>query len=240
VDAGSDGDRFDCASDAAPGDVVKVKGGTFDIGCNDDVDDDCEDDEKPRHPVSLDTFAIDVTEVTQDQYAACVVAGECPAPECEWDCGKTDYPASCVPWAGAQAYCSWAGKRLPTEAEWEAAARGDEGLKFPWGNDEPDCTLANMSGCGGKAQPVGSFPDGASPYGALDMAGNMVEMVADLYSATYYDDSPRDNPTGPESGDQYGGRGGGFKSDAEWLRTSKRDWYDLDDQAASLGFRCAE
>ena len=219
--------------------MVPVDSGTFSMGCNADVDDDCEDDEKRAHEVKLSAFQIDVTEVTQAEYAACVADGGCPAPNCDWDCEKSDYPASCVDWAAAQTYCAWAGKRLPTEAEWEKAARGEDARKFPWGDDAPDCGLANLTGCGEAALPVGSLPDGASPYGALDMAGNVVEMVADFYAATYYESSPSDDPTGPASGERYGGRGGGFKSDSAWLRTSKRDWYDVDDAGASLGFRCA-
>src|SRR6201999_2606732 len=159
------------------------------------------------------------------QYAACFAAGACSAPNCPWDCSKSDYPATCVTWDQAKSFCDWAGKRLPTEAEWELAARGTDALKYPWGSDDPDCSLTNMAGCGDETMAVGSLPDGASPYGALDMAGHVVGVVADYYDAAYYASSPSDNPTGPESGSRYGGRGGGFKSDANFQRTSKRDWY---------------
>jgi formylglycine-generating enzyme required for sulfatase activity len=230
---------FDCTSSADPGDLVPVLAGQFLMGCNEAVDSACLDDEKPMHMVSLSAFEIDRTEVSQDQYSACVVAGACDVPSCAWDCDRTDYPATCVSWAQADAYCSWAGKRLPTESEWEKAARGSSGNKYPWGDSEPDCTLTNQAGCGEEALPVGSQVAGASPYGALDMAGNVVEIVADWYDASYYSGSPNTDPKGPASGTRYGGRGGGFRSDATWQRASKRDWYDLSDSAASLGFRCA-
>jgi len=209
------------------------------MGCNAAADDACSDDEKPMHKVTLSAFEIDKTEVTQAQYSACVLATACAPPSCAWDCGHTDFPAACVNWAQASAYCSFAGERLPSEAQWEKAARGDQGLKYPWGNAAPDCTRSNMAGCGDGAMPVGSLTAGASPYGALDMAGNMVELVADWYDAAYYASSPPSDPTGPTKGTRYGGRGGGFKSEADFLRASKRDWYDTTDAGASLGFRCA-
>jgi iron(II)-dependent oxidoreductase len=229
-----------CTSNASPGDTVDVPGASFMMGCNADVDEQCDDDEKPQHEVALSAFAIDRTEVTQDQYAACIGSGACTPPACPWDCSHTDYPATCLDWAQAQAFCAWAGKRLPTEAEWELAARGKKAQKYPWGNDDPDCSLTNMAGCGDEVVPVGSLPDGASPYGALDMAGNVVEMVADYYDAHYYADSPTDDPTGPANGTRYGGRGGGYKSETVWQRASKRDWYNFDDEGSALGFRCAE
>src|SRR5579872_1144820 len=227
-----------CQGDAAASDTVTVPAGNFLIGCNATVDTDCRDDERPLHTVSLGAFKIERTEVSQDQYATCVSAGACTAPSCTWDCAQGDHPAGCVEWAQAKAYCAWAGRRLPTEAEWEAAARGSDGRKYPWGNDEPDCTRAKMSGCGAVSDSVGQHPTGASPYGALDMAGNVVEMVADWYESTYYQDSGTVDPTGPQTGKRYGGRGGGYLSTAVWLRASARDVYDTTDAFISLGFRC--
>ena len=229
---------FLCTSNAPAGDMVSVPAGDFMMGCG-DTDTQCQDNEKPSHLVTLADFEIDRTEVTQDQYAACVEAKACAAPSCAWDCTTKDYPAGCVEWAQAKAYCVWAGKRLPTEAEWEKAARGTDGRLYPWGNDAPDCTHANMASCGAHAQPVGMLPAGASPYGALDMAGNVVEMVADWYDVAFYQVSPKDNPTGPAAGNRYGGRGGGYKSESVWQRASSRDWYDLTDAREPLGFRCA-
>ncbi len=233
------GTVFDCTETADIAELVEIPAGEFVMGCNADVDDACEDDENPMHTVSLSAFAIERTEVTQGQYTACVLEAACEPPSCAWDCSKPDFAAGCLTREQASGYCAWNDRRLPTEAEWEKAARGSEGLKYPWGNSDPDCTLANMAGCGEQLMPAGSMAAGASPYGVLDLAGNMVEMVADWYDASYYASSPAADPGGPGSGERYGGRGGGYKSDADWLRTSKRDWYDLTDWAVSLGFRCA-
>ena len=233
-------EMLSCASVEAPtGEMVAVDAGDFVMGCNESVDDQCDDDETPQHTVTLAAFEIDVTEVTQEQYSACVAAGACAEPACPWDCSVSDLPATCVDWTGASSYCAWAEKRLPTEAEWEKAARGTDGNKYPWGNSEPDCSHTNMLDCTGGVLPVGSLPKGASPYGALDMAGNVVELVADFYAADYYAESPAENPTGPAKGSRYSGRGGGYKSEPVWQRASKRDWYDADDEGPSLGFRCA-
>ena len=210
------------------------------MGCNQEVDNMCDQDELPSRTVTLSAYQIDKYEVTQDAYAACVDAGSCPPPQCSWDCSRLRLPATCVTWDAANAFCAWAGKRLPTEAEWEKAARGTDARVFPWGNQQPSCDLANMAGCSGAATPVGSFAAGKSPYGAFDMAGNMVEMVADWYDPSYYSTAPAADPAGPTGGNQYVGRGGGFKSTARWHRTSDRDKYDLEDQGASLGFRCAK
>lgn len=230
---------FDCTQTSEASELLAVAAGEFVMGCNEAVDDACDDDEKPMHTVSLSAFEIEQTEVTQGQYTACVLDDACSPPACAWDCEQPGLPAGCLDWQQAQDYCAWAGRRLPSEAEWEKAARGSEGALFPWGDDAPDCALAHLAGCGDGPAPAGSLEDGASPYGALDMAGNMVEMVADWYDAEYYASSPASDPTGPSSGERYVGRGGGYRSEADWLRASKRDWYDLADSAASLGFRCA-
>jgi formylglycine-generating enzyme required for sulfatase activity len=229
-----------CTVTADPSELIAVPAGEFAMGCNEATDEACDADEKPQHTVTMSAFSIDRTEVSQAQYRACVLDGACAPPLCDWNCEQGDFPAGCVSSTHALSYCSWAGKRLPTEAEWEKAARGAEGAKFPWGDDDPSCELVNKAGCGDSAKPVGSIASGASPYGVLDMAGNVVEMVADWYDEAYYAASPDTDPQGPSSGSRYVGRGGGYKSDTKWLRASKRDWYDVEDSAVSLGFRCAK
>ena len=212
---------------------------TFAMGCNMAADMHCKHDETPSHMVSISAFSMDVTEVTQAEYSSCVKAGKCGAPTCDWDCSNGNLPASCVTFDDAKAYCTFVNGRLPTEAEWELAARGSDGRVYPWGNDAPTCDLVNMHGCGEAAQAVGSHAKGASPFGVMDMAGNVVEMVADYYAADYYATSPAMDPKGAASGAHYVGRGGGFKSEVIWQPTSARDTYDKEDSSKSLGFRSA-
>jgi len=230
---------FACSSEAEAGDMVTIPAADFSMGCEQSLDPACEAYERPAHTVTLAEFEIDRTEVTQDAYTACVEAGACGPPDCEWDCEETTLPAACVTWAQARAYCTWRERRLPTEAEWEKAARGVDGRLYPWGDQEPDCDLVNMAGCGDEADPVGTHPSGASPYGALDMAGTVGELVNDFDDESYYASSPARNPMGPESGTRYVGRGGGYRSTAAWQRAASRDWYDATDASEPMGFRCA-
>jgi len=232
------------APPAAPSAVVDVPAGAFTMGCNPAVDEECRSDEDPGHDVALKAFRIDVTEVTQAQYYACVASGACLAPTCDWDpCGaRANHPVVCVSRVDAIAYCTQQQKRLPTEAEWEKAARGTTGAKFPWGNDPVDCAHANLAGCMNGTEPVGSHPSGISPYGALDMAGNVVEWTADVYNPTYYVTSPLADPPGPAATPQYGsfvGRGGGWNSTEIWQRASARDDYEGTYFKKTFGIRCA-
>jgi len=243
--------------------MVYVPGGTFQMGSSDaqieavmalcdrypDEYGKCKLDafesESPQHAVTLEGFWIDRTEVTNAQYARCVADGACRASRLAGQAayGGDDLPVAGVPWQDAANYCDWAGGRLPTEAEWEYAARGSEGRIYPWG-DKFDCAGGNfwdsVTGCDDgypEPAPVGSFPGGASWCSALDMAGNAWEWVGDLYEA-YSPDAQR-NPTGPDSGSQRILRGGSWGYTPAFVRTATR--YPVPPAAdyLAVGFRCA-
>ena len=205
-----------------------------------------EGDEDPEHTVYLDAFWIDSTEVTNAQYRLCYDAGICSYPNINSSATRgryfnnykyENYPVIGVDWYQAKEYCEWAGKRLPTEAEWEKAARGTDGRTYPWGEESPNADLANYNE--NDTKEVGSYPAGASPYGALDMAGNVREWVADWHDSDYYDSSPFKNPQGPVSGTYRVIRGGGSWDDEWCLRTANRNYSDNGNWNGDLGFRCA-
>lgn len=209
-------------------------------------------DEMPAHSVFLDPFWIDRTEVTNTMYASCVEVGACPMPVKDVRKlpssrygieGFEEFPVTNITWEGASAYCAWAGARLPTEAEWEKAARGTDGRIYPWGNEDPDCSLLNASpgfeACEGDTSQVGSTPAGSSPYGALDMAGNVYEWVADWYGEDYYRRSPTSNPTGPEKGEWRIVRGGAWHFNDIAVRTTHRQVIEPESSSITVGFRCA-
>ena len=229
--------------------LMYVPAGEFLMGAADD-DELADDDERPQHTVYLDAFWIDQTEVTNAMYAQCVAAGGCEAQDLVDSQTRTgyfedpayaNYPTTHVSWEEAVAYCTWAGRRLPTEAEWEKAARGTDGRLWPWGNAEPDETRLNFLGNeGGDTTEVGAYPDGASPYGALDMAGNLYEWTADWYSPTYYAESPSENPVGPaeDPDERHSLRGGYFDTSAKYVRVTERDGQSFN-RPPWIGFRCA-
>jgi len=225
-------------------DVVHVPAGDFIMG-GDSAED--YDDEKPAHSVYLDGFWIDKYEVSNAQYRSCVEAGVC-RPAAGWEMaglGAPEQPVVGVEWGDADSYCRWASGRLPTEAEWEKAARGTNGDPYPWGIHLADCRYAVLEdesgkGCGREATwPVGSQPDGISPYGALDMSGNVMEWVADNYSAAYYQESPDRNPVGPESGKNKVLRGGAWTMTLPYVDTTVRFWFPPTTVDWDIGFRCA-
>jgi formylglycine-generating enzyme required for sulfatase activity len=233
-----------------PKDMVLVPAGWFSMGCNADIDKECYSDEA-WHRVYVETFAIDRTEVRVADYRQCVEdSAACDKPNtgkfCNWGEEKRDeHPVNCVDWFQAKKYCEWKGRRLPREAEWEKAARGPKGNKYPWGNDDfgADSKLwANIADetakreLGSRIQsddkgyddkfpttaPVGSFLEGASPYGALNMSGNVWEWVWDKI------------PGGR------GLRGGSWDINARDARASYRLSYAPDARSSSVGFRCAQ
>lgn len=216
-------------------------------------------DERPQRRIYLDAFEIDRYEVTNLQYRRFLVAtgheppqpwpgryvAFLPARDPDWrgtdyPAGEATYPVVAVNWEDAAAYCAWAGKRLPTEAEWEKAARGIDGRSYPWG-DRWDVDRANVGETDiGYTQPVGSHPGGASPYGALDMAGNAWEWVADLYDRAYYTFAPDRNPLGPASGTgERILRGGTWDSPSHHARASYRNATHCFGPNYRAGFRCA-
>lgn len=244
--------------------MVLVPAGEFWMGCNPDLDlpednDGCANElfaATPYRQVSLSSYWIDVNEVSFGEFAACVDAGACPPPIHEsWREWPTSEPAEYVTWEHADAYCTWVDKRLPTEAEWEKAARSTDGRRYPWGNAHPTCDHAvfnindsafatgdcpEVSG----PQPVGSHPAGASVYGLNDMAGNLSEWVADWY-APGYNEAETHDPRGPASGKYKVVRGGNYGS---WvvsasgfsLRASiRKALLPVSSMTYATGFRCA-
>jgi formylglycine-generating enzyme required for sulfatase activity len=221
--------------------MVPVIGGMFQMGCL-PTDLACNPDETPYHGVEVSDFSIDETEVTQAAYDLCIKAGICVAPPCSsWQpTTKGNWPVACVNWAEASNYCNWMGRRLPTEAEWEIAARGNSGFIYPWGNETPDCTRANFSLCSfNSSQSARNFIAGRSVNNAYDMAGNVGEWVSDWYSGSY-EFPPMPNPTGPPSGTQRVVRGGDYQSQASVLRASHRIAMDPNTRVDGIGFRCAK
>lgn len=246
TDTGHDGTS--CGEDC--GETIEVPGGVFWMGCPDDQIDDCPPNALPFRQVEVSAFEIDRYETSSELYAACVHAGVCSAPEVVDGCESfRGFPVVCVSWNDARDYCHWAGKRLPTEAEWELAARGTDGRLYSWGNDPPSCELVvaqDGAPCPGDVPPdvytggpwpVGTQPAGASPYGALDMLGNVMEWVADYWADDYYAHAPTSDPPGPANGNERVLRGG--MADIPAVHVYDRfsappDWID-----PLTGFRCA-
>ena len=225
--------------DGAP--MVLVPAGEFTMG-NEGWD----ADEKPVHRVSLDAFYMDKYEMTTARYATFMqeTGREQPA---QWkDVNPaTDgaRPVVGVSWHDADAYCRHYGKRLPTEAEWEKAARGTDGRRFPWGHEEPTNRHANFGAAWIGYEtllPVGSLEAGKSPYGIYDLAGNTWEWVADWYDMDYYKKSPDRNPTGPSRGGSKVLRGGSWYNMLYDLRSTNRNYYVPAKQLFDLGFRCLQ
>jgi serine/threonine-protein kinase len=206
--------------------------------------------EKPQHTVSVTAFWIDQTEITNAQYQTCVAAQACTKPTSFGSATRPEYfnnppyanyPVIWINWRQAQTYCAWAGRRLPTESEWEKAARGSDGRSYPWGNQSPDNTLLNYNSAAKDTAAVGSFPSGASPYGVFDMAGNVVEWVAGFYYDSYF---PLISNTVTPTPSFHGGvrvlRSSAWDDLFENIRIASRRFSNAETNAFNdVGFRCA-
>jgi formylglycine-generating enzyme required for sulfatase activity len=240
---------------------VYVPQGSFQMG---GLDQRAASDEKPVHKVDMKGYWIDKVEVTNAMFLLCLQAGACSPPQSTSSESRpsyfnnpefNNYPVVNVTWDDAKKYCEWAGRRLPSEAEWEYAARGNGINTFPWGDEKPDASRANFNYMLGDTNQVGSYPAGASLFGVLDMAGNVFEWTNDYYDAEYYASGPASNPPGPLSRTAYFNRvvrGGSYADGEGEIRVSKRasvlgpnysaelgsEAY-LGDFSSRIGFRCA-
>ncbi len=217
--------------------LVFVPGGEFVMGG--------EDLDNPVHTVSVDDFWAYKTLVTNDMYRLCVSAGACTPPADELPIPdylqpeRKDHPVTSVTWEQAGEYCDWMNARLPTEAEWEKLARGEDGFTYPWGQAEPSCDLLNYEACElASTSRVYDYAAGLSPYEAADMAGNAYQWAGDWYAANYYDQAPETDPPGPENGTLHVVRGSSFRSPGDQLESALRYGIAPGTQRDDLGFRC--
>ncbi len=197
-----------------------------------------------EHKVYLHAYWIDQFTVTNAMYQLCVQARKCRH-TAKFDTFLddpiyADYPVHYINWYDAAAFCKWEGGRLPAEAEWEKAARGVKGFHYPWGNARPDPSLLNFNGQFGEPRSAYSYWTGMSPYGLLNMAGNVQQWVADWYSKDYYLHSPYQNPTGPATGELKVLRGGGFWDNATEVSTYYRFPHDPRSAGSHRGVRCVQ
>jgi formylglycine-generating enzyme required for sulfatase activity len=213
-------------------------------------------DERPNHEVFLNSFYMDIYEVTNGRYLQFVTETGHRVPQHPTDAtlglwkGKmmpesvTDLPVINVDWFDAEAYCRWAGKRLPTEAEWEKAAKGQNDWRFAWGDVEPTSEHANFNQLAWRGEAtlvqVGIYEKGKSPYGIYDVAGNVWEWVSDWYQVDYYSQSPTHNPQGPETGKYKAVRSSGWQGETPQMRVFTRIKSLPNDRNNSTGFRCAQ
>jgi formylglycine-generating enzyme required for sulfatase activity/serine/threonine protein kinase len=225
--------------------MALVPAGAFWMGCDEKADRECEEQEKPGHTVYVDAFSIDKYEVTVAEYQQCVEAGGCTTDNltlyssCNWGKeGRANHPMNCVDWEQARTFCKWAGKRLPTEAEWEKAARGTDRRKYPWG-DQWDARKAHTNENLGKTVPVGSYASGVNPYGVHNLIGNVSEWVQDWYGdRAYAQYASVQNPHGPDEGYNKVLRGGGWKFSLR-PRASSRSSALPSYLNSHVGMRCA-
>ncbi|MDP1769719.1 MAG: formylglycine-generating enzyme family protein [Nitrospirota bacterium] len=237
--------------DGAP--MMRIPAGPFTMGSTDGLP-----NERPEHRVTLDAFFIDQYEVTLSLYRRFLESGKHESPPTWDDEAATtvgDRPATGMKWESAAAYCRWTGKRLPTEAEWEKAARGTDGRRYPWGDMQPFVDIANYnrgmwvneaitlvavtSGLEGMSVRHGLKEGGKSPFGLFHMAGNAAEWVADWYERDYYEKTPEQNPAGPATGEKRVIRGGSWVDLPAALRVTARFSAEADYEDRTIGFRCA-
>jgi len=225
--------------DGAP--MVLVPAGEFTMGS-----DEGDDDEQPVHRVVLDSFYLDAFEVTNGRFAKFVAAIQSEPPwgfaDQETPVVQAERPVRWVNWLEATGYCLWAGKRLPTEAEWEKAARGTDGRPYPWGNEPPTPAQAvfGLKEGAETVSPIGNRDQGRSPYGVQDLAGNLYEWVTDWYDDAYYATPPIRNPRGPIEGTAKVQRGGSYINSPYRLRAAFRTKGDPTEHDPHVGFRCAQ